>query len=65
MDDRLEEFTDALSWIDAAYKVLFPGDCPFDVAGHLDFAARRLADHVITIGGPTTSMESWSGYWLN
>jgi hypothetical protein len=65
MYDRLEEFTDALTWIDAAYKVLSAGDCPFDVAAHLDFAARRLADHVNAIGGATINVGSQRGHWLN
>ena len=65
MDDRIEELTDALSLIDAAYSVLSADDCPFDIASHLDFAARRLADHVSAIGGPSREAGSRGGTWLN
>jgi hypothetical protein len=65
MDERLEELTEALAWIDAANQLLREHDCPFDVASHLDFALRRLAAHVSSLGGPTPDMESRSGYWLN
>lgn len=65
MEDRLDELAEALAWIDAANRLLCAGDCPFDVATHLDFAARRLAAHVSSLGGPTEATESRGGHWLN
>jgi hypothetical protein len=46
MDGRSDEFLDALSMMSAALRLLEEGDCPFDVAAHLDFATHRLGDHL-------------------
>jgi hypothetical protein len=64
-DDRLEEFTEALAWIDAANRLLCANDCPLDVASHLDFAARSLAAHVSALGGSTPDRGADSEHWLN
>jgi hypothetical protein len=65
MPDRSEEFEDALSLMDAASRLLSEGDCPFDVAAHLDFAVHRLADHVGTCHPELTGAGRGNGYWLN
>ena len=46
MDGRTDEFLDALAMMSAALRLLQEGDCPFDVAAHLDFATHKLGDHV-------------------
>ena len=46
MDGRTDEFLDALAMMSAALRLLQQGDCPYDVAAHLDFATHKLGDHV-------------------
>ena len=46
MDPRIDEFLDALSMMSTALRLLQDGDCPYEVAAHLDFATHKLGDHV-------------------
>ena len=66
MDGRIDEFIDALSMMTAALRLLQEGDCPFDVAAHLDFAAHRLGDH-LGVEGHKAGGALYNGpsTWLN
>ena len=66
MDARLDEYMDALGMMNAAMRLLQQGDCPFDVAAHLDFAAHRLGDHLAVKGFPVGAvMAGGPLHWLN
>ncbi len=66
MDGRIDEFVDALSMMTAALRLLQEGDCPFDVAAHLDFAAHRLGDHLSGNGFAVSAViEDRQSNWIN
>jgi hypothetical protein len=66
MDGRIDEFLDALTMMSAALRLLQEGECPFDVAAHLDFATHRLGDHLAASDLALSDlMEVRQPNWIN